>query len=102
MLGALLTRLGAAATARAVTPGRFSACGVDADEKDLRLEDTNGPWLIMACSFSGKDAEQQAHDLPLELRKRYKLEAFVHKADFKLTIPTAAASDPWSFAVAAR
>ena len=90
VLGALLTLLGAAATARAVTPwGDFLGMArVDADEKKTYdLKDTNGPWLIMACSFSGKDAEQQAHDLALELRKRYKLEAFVHKADFKLDDP---------------
>ena len=55
--------------------------------KSYRLKENHGPWLIMTCSFSGPNAEKQAHDLVLELRQRYKLEAFVHKEEFKLDDP---------------
>ena len=52
---------------------------VEADpEKDYRLEEKDGPWLILACTFSGEGAEKDAHELILELRQRYKLPAFSH------------------------
>ena len=58
---------------------------VEADpEQEYLLTEENGPWMIMACSFSGDGAEQQAKDLVFELRKRYKLPAFIHKARFDL------------------
>jgi hypothetical protein len=58
---------------------------VEADpDKDYTLTENHGPWLIMATSFSGEGAEGQAHDLALELRKRYKLPAYVHKMRFNL------------------
>ena len=41
----------------------------------------------MACSFNGQNAQQQAHDLVLELRKNYRMEAFVYRMDFKLDDP---------------
>jgi len=58
---------------------------VEADpEKDYKVSESNGPWMIMACSFSGKGAEKQARELVLELRKRYKLPAYTYKAAFNL------------------
>jgi hypothetical protein len=58
---------------------------VEADaDKSYRLGEENGPWMIMACSFSGEHAEEQAHDLVLELRKRYKLEAYSYQKQFDL------------------
>ena len=38
--------------------------------------------MIMACSFSGDGAEKQAQELVLELRKRYKLPAYIYKGQF--------------------
>ncbi len=56
---------------------------VEADpDKDYALSKENGPWMIMACSFSGEGADEQAHELVLELRKRYKLPAYSHKVRF--------------------
>lgn len=56
---------------------------VDADpNKEYRLGEDNGPWMIMACSFSGQGAQQQARELAYELRKRYKLEAYTHRMRF--------------------
>ncbi len=57
---------------------------VDADpEKTYPLSEENGPWMIMACSFSGEGAQQQAQELTYELRKRYKLPAYICEAEFK-------------------
>lgn len=56
---------------------------VDADpQKTYALADTNGPWMIIACSFSGPKAEEQAQQLVLELRKRYKLPAYQYEKTF--------------------
>jgi hypothetical protein len=58
---------------------------VEANEnKSYAVAEENGPWMIMACSFSGEGAEKQAKELVLELRKRYKLEAYVHQAKFEV------------------
>lgn len=77
----------ASAGALAVSPLEklFSLKRVEADpDKPYRLTQQHGPWMIMACSFSGKDAPEQAHDLVLELRKRYKIEAYVYRKTFDL------------------
>lgn len=56
---------------------------VEADPaKAYTLTKQNGPWTILACSFSGPEAEKQAHELALELRQRYKLEAYTHTMKF--------------------
>jgi len=61
---------------------------VEADPaKPYTLKEEHGPWIIIACSFNGVGAQQQAHDLVLELRKFYHMEAFVHQMDFKLDDP---------------
>lgn len=58
---------------------------VEADpEKTYSISEDNGPWMIMACSFSGEGAEKQAKELVLELRKRYKLKAYAYRAQFDL------------------
>jgi hypothetical protein len=64
--------------------GKFlSRQGVEADPNaDYKLTDSNGPWLIIATTFSGEGAEDQAHELVLELRKRYNFEAYTHEKTF--------------------
>lgn len=58
---------------------------VEADaSKSYELTEENGPWLILACTFSGDQAEQEANELALELRKKYKLPAYVYKKRFDL------------------
>ncbi len=59
----------------------FNQVEADAD-KSYPLVEQNGPWMIMACSFSGEGAERQAQELVLELRRRYKLEAYTYKVRF--------------------
>jgi len=68
------------ANAAAPWSNLISLHSVDADpNKTYTLTESQGPWLVMACTFSGKGAEKQANDLVLELRQRYKLPAYVHK-----------------------
>ncbi len=59
---------------------------IEADpDKAYTITEGNGPYMIMACSFSGEEAEKQAQELVLELRKRYKLPAYLYKKRFELT-----------------
>jgi hypothetical protein len=61
----------------------ISAHAVDAEpDKAYAVSEDNGPWMIMACSFSGSGAEKQAQDLVYELRKRYKLPSYTYKGRF--------------------
>jgi hypothetical protein len=63
----------------------ISSRRVEADpKKSYDLRDSNGPWMILACSFSGPKAEQQARELVLELRRRYKLPAYQYEKKFDL------------------
>ncbi len=55
--------------------------------KSYWLTEDQGPWLIYATSFVGPSAENDAHELVLELRKRYKLKAYVHKRHFDFSEP---------------
>jgi len=58
---------------------------VEADpNKPYKLSESNGPWMIMACSFSGEEAARQARELVQELRERYKLPAYVYEKTFDL------------------
>jgi hypothetical protein len=50
---------------------------------DYSLAQENGPWLIVAASFSGDGAEKQASDLARELRERFRLQAYLHEMSFK-------------------
>jgi hypothetical protein len=62
---------------------------IDADpNKSYDLEEKNGPWMIVAASFVGSTAEQQSRDLVLELRQKYKLEAFAFHKTYDFTKPT--------------
>lgn len=68
--------------------GLLSVGRIEADpNKTYAVTDANGPYMIMACSFSGPEAEKQAKELVLELRKKHKLEAYLHKVHFKLDDP---------------
>jgi len=59
---------------------------VEADaEKSYELTEDNGPWLIMATSFTGAGAEKDANDLVLELRKDYGLKAYTWHQSYDYT-----------------
>jgi len=63
----------------------LTANRVDADpKKSYALTEQDGPWMIMACSFSGEHAQDQAKELVLELRKRYKVPAYAYEKKFEI------------------
>ena len=47
--------------------------------KTYALTEQNGPWMVMAYSFSGEGADKQAQELVIELRMKYKLPAYTHR-----------------------
>ena len=60
---------------------------VDADSKKVyRLEEKNGPWMIMVKRFGGDNAEENAKKLVYELRNRYKLNAYLFDKEFKFNV----------------
>ena len=59
---------------------------IEADpNKSYTLTENQGPWVILAASFMQEDADEQAHNLVLELRKRFKMKAYVHHRDYDFT-----------------
>jgi hypothetical protein len=61
---------------------------VEADEHaDYSVTEDNGPWMIMAATFAGKGGKEQAQELIVELRKKYRLEAHLHSKEFDYTQP---------------
>ena len=50
-------------------------------DKEYLLTDSDGLWLIMAKKFSGTEARKQANRLVYEIRKRYKLPAYIYRFD---------------------
>lgn len=61
---------------------------VDADAgKEYRLTEDQGPWMILATSFAGPGAEQQAQNLVLELRKSFNVEAYIHRQSYDFSEP---------------
>ena len=56
-------------------------------EKEYPLSENNGPWMIMATTFSGDGAQEQARELVHELRKRYRLPAYTYQKKFDYTKP---------------
>ena len=56
---------------------------VEADpNKEYRLTEAEGPYLILATVLLGDTARQDAHALVLELRSRYRWHAYVFEKDF--------------------
>ena len=50
--------------------------------KPYWLSEENGPWCILASSFAGEGAQRDAHELVIELRKRFGLEAYMHQKTY--------------------
>lgn len=73
-----------AAPAQAWNP--FKGRGVkppEADpEKEYRLQETNGPWLVFVTAFSGPNANKDAKALVYELRKKYGYKAYMFEQTF--------------------
>jgi hypothetical protein len=49
------------------------------------INENNGPWMIMAASFSGPQSEEQARRLIYELRKDFKMPAYSYQKKFDFT-----------------
>ncbi|MGI9457861.1 MAG: hypothetical protein ACR2NU_14950 [Aeoliella sp.] len=49
---------------------------------EYTLGEHNGPWLVMAATFSGKGAEDEARELVIELRQHFNLSAYLHSMTF--------------------
>ena len=61
---------------------------LEADPAELYpISDENGPWMIMAATFSGEGAEEQARELIYELRKGFKLPAYSYQKKFEYSKP---------------
>ena len=71
---------------------------IEADpDKDYWLTEGEGPWLILASSFAGEKALDQARELVYELRSEYKLRAYLYKRHFDYSAPvTGLGFDPES------
>lgn len=116
LVTAMVLLLAVHASAVAQSPwGDFSLFRrVEADpNQDYLLTADQGPWMIMAATFAGQsagrnaspqsqaaarqsmaEAEAQARELVLELRSKYKLEAYVYEMTFDNTRDLAGAADP--------
>jgi len=56
---------------------------VEADpDKTYEVTTESGPWMILAATFAGENAERDAKNLVLELRRNFKLEAFSYKKHY--------------------
>ena len=56
---------------------------IEADpNKEYKLSEVEGPYLILATALSGPTAKQDAHLLVLELRSKYKWNAYVFEKNF--------------------
>lgn len=64
-------------------PGAMDQQPAQAVGGDLAMTQNNGPWLIVAASFSGTGAEAQARALADELRAKHRLACYIHEMDFK-------------------
>jgi hypothetical protein len=85
VLVAVALGVGDLATAAPPWSSLFAPSNVEADpNKTYPLRQEHGPWMILASTFCGPNAEAQANELALELRKRYKLNAYVHKVRLDL------------------
>lgn len=86
LVGSFFVALGlAAATVQAQSPlGRMSIFKrLESDpNKTYPLQESHGPWLILAATFSGEDAEKQAQALIVELRRDFKLAAYRHEMEW--------------------
>ncbi len=49
------------------------------------LAEEDGPWLLMAYTCVGEDAQARAERIAIEIRSKLRLPAFIHKEDFNFT-----------------
>ncbi|MFM8985643.1 MAG: hypothetical protein ACKONH_06245 [Planctomycetia bacterium] len=62
----------------------FSQAEVDAKQM-FPLAEKDGPWLVLATTFRGEGAREDARRLVQELRTRHRLQAYTHEKSFDYT-----------------
>ena len=62
----------------------FSSGEIDASAM-FPLAENDGPWLVLASTFRGENAREDARSLVHELRGRYKLQAYTLEKSFDYT-----------------
>jgi len=62
----------------------FSSDAVD-PKAMFPLAENDGPWLVLATTFRGEGAREDARHLVHELRGRHKLKAYTHEKSFDYT-----------------
>ncbi len=53
-------------------------------QADYSLTQEQGPWLVLAASFTGPEGERQARELVLELRRDFQLPAWYYGMTFQM------------------
>ena len=66
--------------------GVFKHLEADPD-KAYPIDENNGPWMILATTFTGSGAEDQARRLVHELRAEFKLPAYTYQKKFEFSSP---------------
>lgn len=56
-------------------------------EKDYLLTEVEGPWLILAETFTGPSGQERARQLVMELRRDFDLPAWYYKEKFDFSRP---------------
>src|SRR5258708_3301900 len=83
LLASLMLFAGGTTALQAAPWSKMPLKKVDGDpKKDYPLTENNGPWMIMASTFSGDGAETQARELVQELRSKFKLPAYLYQKKF--------------------
>ena len=84
----ILATAGVASEARAqggwLPTSWFTPTDVPADAM-FPLSEKDGPWLVLASTFRGEGARDDARRLVQELRRDHKLKAFTHEKSFDYT-----------------
>jgi len=62
----------------------FTADSID-PKAMFPLAESDGPWLVLAATFRGEQAREDARELVHELRERFKLRAYTHEKSFDYT-----------------
>ena len=66
-------------------PTSWFAPGADDPQAMYPLAENDGPWLVLATTFRGERAREEARQLVQELRAGHKLQAYTHEKAFDFT-----------------
>lgn len=101
LAGGALVSVGSSTSLLAAPPSilnMFQERSAAASQEHLALKDEHGPWLILAMTLTGDDAEARAIELAKELRPILHSPVYVHRKEFDHSQPLAQASARLSYA----